>query len=56
MCVHGDETIHGWFEAALKASGKKLEDLQVDVIGEAIGRMSGDAYLTGPSCRGMSRN
>jgi len=57
MCVYGDAKLRQWFEKAFKASGKKLdmgkacvrfktlEALPLDVIGEAISKVSVDAYV-----------
>jgi hypothetical protein len=57
MSVYGDDKLRTWFEKAFKASGKKLdmgkscvrfkklEDLPLDVISEAISKVSVDAYV-----------
>ena len=57
MSVYGDPTLRAWFEKAYKASGKKLDmgksclrfksldQLPLDVIGEAIARVSVDQYV-----------
>jgi hypothetical protein len=57
MCVYGDKRIRTWFEQAYKASGKKLEmgkscvhfkkldDLPLDVIGQAIARVPMEKYV-----------
>jgi hypothetical protein len=57
MCIYGDDTLRTWFEAAFRASGKALDmgkscmrftsvdDLPLDVIGEAIARVPVDAYI-----------
>lgn len=51
MCVYGDKETHKWFVKEYKASGKKLDmgkscirfkkldDLPLDVIGQAVARM-----------------
>ena len=57
MSVYGDEKLKTWFEKAYKASGKKLDmgkscvrfkkldDLALDVIGQAIAKVPVDAYV-----------
>jgi len=57
MCVYGDEQLRKWFEGAWKQSGKKLdmgkaclrfkqvEDLALDVIGEAVARVPVKDYI-----------
>ena len=57
MCVYGDAKLRQWFEKAFKASGKKLDmgkacvrfkkldALPLDVISEAISKVSVDAYV-----------
>ncbi len=57
MSVYGDEKLKAWFEKAYKASGKKLDmgkscvrfkkldDLALDVIGQAIAKVPVDAYV-----------
>jgi hypothetical protein len=57
MSVYGDDKLRAWFEKAFKAAGKKLdmgkscvrfkklEDLPLDVISEAISKVSVDAYV-----------
>jgi hypothetical protein len=57
MSVYGDDKLRAWFEKAFKASGKKLdmgkscvrfkklEDLPLPVITEAISKVSVDAYV-----------
>ena len=57
MCVYGDEKQRKWFEAAWKKSGKKLdmgkscvrfkkvEDLPLEVITEAVSRVSVKDFL-----------
>ena len=57
MCVYGDPEIRTWFQSAWKKSGKKLdmgkscirfksaEELPLDVIGEAIARVSVDEFI-----------
>jgi hypothetical protein len=57
MSVYGDPKLRAWFEKAYKASGKKLDmgkscvrfktldDLPLGVIGEAIAKVSVDAYV-----------
>jgi hypothetical protein len=57
MCVYGDPATRRWFESAYHAAGKRLdmgkscvrfkrlEDLPLDVVGEAIARVSVDQYL-----------
>ncbi|MFN8010495.1 MAG: DUF1801 domain-containing protein [Holophagaceae bacterium] len=57
MCVYGDEGLRTWFEAAWKASGKKLdmgkscvrfrglEDVPLEVVGEAIRKVPAKTYV-----------
>lgn len=57
MSVYGDDKLKAWFEKAYKASGKKLDmgkscvrfkkldDLALDVIGDAIARVPVDTYV-----------
>ncbi len=57
MSVYGDPATRAWFEEAYAASGKKLrmgkscvrfralEDLPLDVVGQAIAQVSVDAFL-----------
>ena len=57
MCVYGDEGTRKWFEAEYRASGKKLDmgkacvrfrkldDLPLDVIGQAIARVPAAKYV-----------
>ncbi len=57
MCVYGDEGERAWFQQAWATSGKKLdmgkscirfrrlEDLPLDVIGEAFRRVPARAYI-----------
>jgi hypothetical protein len=57
LIVYGDTKARKWFESAFKASGKKLnmgkscvrfktvEDLPLDVIGEAIARTPPDEWI-----------
>jgi Domain of unknown function (DU1801) len=57
MTIYGNEEMRAWFEEAYKKAGKKLdlgkaclnfkkvEDLPLDVIGEAIGRVSAKEYI-----------
>jgi hypothetical protein len=57
MCVYGDEEINQWFRGKFKAAGKKLdmgrscvrfrklEDLPLNVIGEAIARVPMENYI-----------
>ncbi len=57
MCTYGDEAHRAWFEKAYADAGKKLdagkacvrfkrlEDLPLEVIGEAVARVSVDDYL-----------
>ena len=59
MCVYGHAETRKWFEKAYATSGKKLdmgkacvrfkkaEDLPLDVIGQAIGRVSVKDYVAG---------
>jgi hypothetical protein len=59
MGIYGDPDGRKWFEGAFKKAGKKLdmgqscvrfrklEDLPLDVIGEAIARTPVDAYIAG---------
>jgi hypothetical protein len=57
MSVYGDEKLKAWFEGAFKKAGKKLDmgkscvrfksldALPLDVIGEALSRVSVDEYV-----------
>ena len=57
MCIYGDEKHKGWFEKEWKKSGKKLdmgkscirfkkvEDLPLEVITEAVSRVPVDKFL-----------
>jgi hypothetical protein len=57
MAVYGDEGLRDWFEQAWKASGRKLdmgkscvrfrrlEDVPLDVVAEAIRRVPAKAYV-----------
>jgi hypothetical protein len=57
MSVYGDAEVRSWFERAYRASGKKLDmgkscvrfkavdDLALDVIGEAIGKLGVDRFI-----------
>jgi len=57
MCVYGETATRKWFEAGFKKSGKKLNmgkscvrfktlnDLPLDLIGQAVARVSVDQYL-----------
>ncbi|MGB5108115.1 MAG: DUF1801 domain-containing protein [Candidatus Zixiibacteriota bacterium] len=57
MCVYGDQGTLEWFTKAYKASGKKLDmgkscirfktldDLPLEVIGQAIQRISVEGYI-----------
>lgn len=57
MCVYGDAQLSQWFTSAWKKTGKKLDmgksclrfqsvdDLALDVLGEAIGRISVEEYI-----------
>ena len=57
MCVYGDAKLRKWFEAAWKKAGKKLDmgkscvrfkqvdDLALDVLGEAVARVPVAAYI-----------
>lgn len=57
MAVYGDDEARAWFEKAYRDAGKKLDmgkscvrfrsldDLPLDVVGEAIERVSVDVYL-----------
>jgi hypothetical protein len=57
MCVYGDSETERWFAEGFRASGKKLnrgkscvrfkhiEDLPVDLIGEAVARMSVTEFI-----------
>lgn len=57
MNVYGDKEMEAWFQNRYRASGKKLdmgkscvrfkrlEDLPVDLIGEAIGRTSVEEFI-----------
>lgn len=58
MCVYGDAKLSQWFATAWKKTGKKLDmgksclrfksvdDLALNVLGEAIGRVSVKDYIT----------
>ena len=57
MCVYGDDATRDWFEKAYRASGKKLdmgkacvrfkrlEDLPLEVIGQAVARVPVEKYI-----------
>ncbi len=57
MCVYGSDELRAWFEAAWAKAGKKLDmgkscvrfrkldDLALDVIGQAVARVPVDAYV-----------
>jgi uncharacterized protein YdhG (YjbR/CyaY superfamily) len=57
MCIYGDEVLRTWFVDAFAASGKKLDmgkacvrfkrldALPLDVLGEAIGKMTVASYI-----------
>jgi hypothetical protein len=57
MTLYGDEKSETWFREAFKAAGKKLdmgkccvrfkklEDLPLDVIGKAVGRVTVKNYI-----------
>jgi hypothetical protein len=57
MCIYGNEKHKAWFEKAWKATGKKLdmgkscirfkkvEDLDLDLITEAVARVPVDTYI-----------
>jgi hypothetical protein len=57
MCVYGSATLKTWFASAFKKAGKtlamgkscvrfkRIEDLPLGVIGEAVARVSVDEYL-----------
>lgn len=57
MCVYGDASLRDWFQKAWIAAGKKLdmgsscirfqklEDVALDVLGEAIRRIPAKAYI-----------
>lgn len=57
MCVYGHEKTREWFVQAYQASGKKLDmgkscvrfkklaDLPLDVIGQAVARVSVESYI-----------
>lgn len=57
MCIYSDDRVEDWFTQAYAASGrkldmgkscvrfKKLDDLPLDVVGEAIARMSVDDFI-----------
>ena len=57
MSIYGDKATEKWFRQRFKASGKKLdcgkscvrfrklEDLPLDVIGEAVARMPVEEYI-----------
>jgi len=57
MCIYGHESLRSWFEAAWVKAGKKLDmgkscvrfkkidDLALDVIGEAIRRVPARQYI-----------
>jgi hypothetical protein len=57
MGIYGSDELRDWFEAAYRATGKrmdvgkscvrftKLDDLPLDVVGEAVGAVSLDDFL-----------
>jgi hypothetical protein len=57
MCVYGDASVRTWFEKAYKQSGKKLDmgqscvrfkaldALPLELIGEAVGKVSVASYV-----------
>jgi len=57
MSIHGDAELRRWFEAAYRASGKRmdvgkscvrfrsLEDLPIELIGEAIAKVDRKRYI-----------
>jgi hypothetical protein len=57
MCVYGDSGLREWFQSAFKKAGKKLDmgkscvrfksldDLPLDVIGEAVARVPLETFL-----------
>lgn len=57
MCVYGERQYMDWFKKSFEASGKKLDmgkscvrfktadDLPLDVIGEAVAKVSVDNYI-----------
>ncbi|HEU4613278.1 MAG TPA: DUF1801 domain-containing protein, partial [Kofleriaceae bacterium] len=57
MCVYGDPALRTWFEQAYRQTGKKLDmgascvrfksvdALPLDVIGEAVSKVSVEAYV-----------
>jgi hypothetical protein len=57
MCVYGDPDVESWFAEGFRAAGKKLnmgkscvrfkklEDLPLDLIGEAIARMTVSDFI-----------
>ena len=59
MCVYGDQSLRSWFEKAYKQTGKKLDmgascvrfksldALPLDVIGEAVAKVTVDRYVDG---------
>ncbi len=59
LCVYGDTSLRSWFEKAYKQSGKKLDmgascvrfksldALPLDVIGEAVSKVSVEKYVDG---------
>ena len=59
MHVYGDQSLRSWFETAYKQTGKKLDmgqscvrfknvdALPLDVIGEAMGKVTVDRYVEG---------
>ncbi len=59
MTIYGDPALRAWFEDAYRATGKRLdmgkscirfrrlEDLPLDVVGQAVARVTVDAYIAG---------
>jgi hypothetical protein len=45
MCVYGDSDHAKWFRQAWARSGKKLDDLPLDIIAEAIRRVPAKTYI-----------
>jgi hypothetical protein len=57
MCIYGDKASRTWFESAFRKAGKKLnmgkscvrfksvDDLALDVVGQAIARVPVDKFL-----------
>ena len=45
MCAYGDEKLTAWFRDAWAKSGKKLDDVALDVVGDLIRRVPAKTYI-----------